>query len=305
MPKKSKTDTFFQRDKHIIEITSGQLIFVIAALIVVGVICFALGLLVAGSPANQNRYAANTAPGPSGQGDGTSEPAPPTENGAGNQTTPRVPFPEGEERTDKPFEEVIVEVEAPEKAGDPIPPANETPEVPDSTEPEAAAPEEEPQADPPSVAENPSVQIDPPEEDPTNEKPDEEAAKMAEPQKQSDEPAKTTPSPTSEQTAPQETESTNPDPPVEKATPQPTSVVTGKFAIQVAAFNELDREDRAKEHLRLIHSNSEYRGRVDSAGDGWSRVYIGDFSDEASAKAARQEMAKKAGFAECWVKKLD
>jgi len=75
-----------------------------------------------------------------------------------------------------------------------------------------------------------------------------------------------------------------------------------RFTVQVVAYDVKNRE-QAENYKKLLEANSDLRAEIVPSEDGkYMRVFIGDYATREEANKARQDLQKRAGFKECFVK---
>jgi len=89
------------------------------------------------------------------------------------------------------------------------------------------------------------------------------------------------------------------------ATAAPAAQEAWVYGIQVASFAGSQRQKLAEDCQRSIEANSDLKAQLSPSEDGeYVRVIVGGYADKAAAAAACQELRKRAGFKDCFVKSL-
>lgn len=290
------------------ELTSTQLVIGTCIFLVAALICFALGFVLgryeeSSSQAKAVRTAAAVptpeAPLPPAPRTG---PAPPPQEGS--QVSPR---------------RVVMPPPKPQVPGYPSSPnapggPPKTPKVTDhaapprpepSTPPEAPAPaaNPEPLEKPDAVpAENAAASPAPPQPEPAPKPPEAPTppAATSPPPAQPEPPLKPAvpPAATPPGTVPA---ATQPSPPTGAAS---TASSKGLYAIQVAYLTGPARKERAEEYMQRLEANSELKAELVISEDGKTiRVMIGNYPDRETATKACEELKKRAGFKDSFVKR--
>lgn len=127
-------------------------------------------------------------------------------------------------------------------------------------------------------------------------------------------PGTTAPAPVSkpgEGTAPPAPETASSTPAAKPATVETTpasktgTAPTGKFGIQVAAFQGAEKEKAAAECQRRLKANAGFESIVTTTKDGVScQVVIPGYRDRPSAQKSLSELRRKPGFSDAWIKEI-
>ncbi len=275
------------------ELTSTQLVIGTCIFLVAALICFALGFVLgryeerAASGRTATAQAVPSAPLPPPPRT-EAAPPPPQQPEGGNQVSPRrvvMPPPSQSQTPGYPSST---------GAGDTAPKVSEHPAPPKAEE---SAPAQA--ATPPPAAEPPPAQ---PEQPPAAPVPAQAPA-----------PAASTPAapavpaaPTSPTGLTSPTGQTAPTPAPAPATPPAVPAADGKspYAIQVASLTGPARKERALEFQRRLESNAGIKAELVTTEDGKTiRVLVGGYPDRESATKACEDLKKRQGFKDCFVKR--
>jgi cell division septation protein DedD len=92
--------------------------------------------------------------------------------------------------------------------------------------------------------------------------------------------------------------------PAESEKVQSAASLEGRYSIQVAAFKSASREE-ARDFVRQVEKTVDLPVALMESGDGeMLRVFVGSFKKESQGREARDELRKRKGFEDCWLKKL-
>ncbi|HOS03022.1 MAG TPA: SPOR domain-containing protein [Candidatus Hydrogenedentes bacterium] len=284
----ARNRSVLDQDVHVTELTSFQLIIGICIALIVCLVCFLLGVVVGRSENSLHIGASLLAPNAPAESSGTNgNNAPPASSVAstvpatGQQTWPQVPtspLVKSQAPADAvprstslpappPRGATARDVPIPMAPPAPSPAASGMPEtaLKTTTQPIVTMPES-------TTAEIPAAKAQPP------------ASSIPSTEKK---PSPALPAPA---TAPAPSASTG-------------SARSGKrFTVQVVAYDVKNRE-QAENYKKLLEANSDLRAEIVPSEDGkYMRVFIGDYATREEANKARQDLQKRAGFKECFVK---
>jgi cell division septation protein DedD len=219
-----KSRSVLDADKHVIEFTSGQLVFTICVLLLIGLGCFLLGIVV------DRLQTARLAP--------TSPVTEETELPQEDAVAPAVPS-----------TALQASAVAPSEAGTLLPETGpRVVELPDPNE------------------------IAPP-------------------------PAPSPPQPATALAAGTEQK------PTAAGSLQPAAPPKERYALQVVSYAIADRA-KAEEYKKRVESNTDFKVDLAPSPDGkFIRGLIGDYADRSTAEKAKEELSKRAGFANCFVQR--
>ena len=301
------------------EFTSGQLIIGICIFLILALICFAFGVLVGkysekheANPARSTQVRAPEPappmpPGPRtldqpGQQEGV-QTSPRMLPGAQPQKPPMPGFPSSPGMQGPPKTEPKVS-ELPAPQAKPAPPYAPTPPVEPTPAPSGAG-----AVTPPATPA--STQTPPAPQPPAAAAP--AGKNVAKREGKTVAPAPTTPIATPlaatppVQPLPGASASPSMQPAAAKKTPAAPAVAApgkGTYAIQVASFSGPKRNEIAEQYRKRLASNAGLESDLVPSEDGTMvRVLVGSYPDKETAAKAREELKKRAGFADSFVKR--
>ena len=317
-PSKAKSQT--TPVKLTSEFTSGQLIIAICMFLILALICFSLGVLVGryegrheASPARSTQVRAPEPappmpPGPRtleqpGQQEGV-QTSPRMLPGAQPQKPPMPGFPsspgmQGPPKTEPKVSELPAPQAKPEPPSAPTPPVEPTPAPSGAgavTAPATPATTQTPPAPQPPAAAAPAGK--------NVAKLEGKTVALA----PTTPPAATPPAATPPlQPLPGASASPSMQPAAAKKTPAAPAVAApgiGTYAIQVASFSGAKRKEIAEQYRKRLASNAGLESDLVPSEDGTMvRVLVGSYPDKGTAAKACEELKKRAGFADSFVKR--